>query len=369
MKSFMMKIKDQFIRATQVVDRWLWKLVGKENDILFHFLRIVLGCVLLAVLVAAALGVGKVLAMVIPPLIAALVAAIPYLITIAVFLGIVGLLVLQSRHEKRQRFREREKQETLKRQAEDRQRARAVRIRQSVLAADPTTRKHIESVLASLRRFDHRLELSLTPDHYMNLFGDNWVNVREFAESSYGRKVPEVSGLLVEIIILYKQAQEIPWIPDNLRRMQAWWGEASRKRKWLSEIMDEAQAPTPIASSPMVLAAEVLEEPELFPIPEMSVQPPPSPAGKRGGIPEMAVQPPPSILGRRPAASSIPEMAVVPPPAPLMRMPEMVVQPPPVPSMVHRPAEIAVVGPAPRLSSPPTLEELQRYCIWINGKA
>ena len=107
--------------------------------------------------------------------------------------------------------------------------------------------------------------------------------MREFAESSYGRKVPEVSGLLVEIIILYKQAQEIPWIPDNLRRMQAWWGEASRKRKWLSEIMDEAQAPTPIASSPMVLAAEVLEEPELFPIPEMSVQPPPSPPGKRGG--------------------------------------------------------------------------------------
>ncbi len=356
MKSFMMNIKYQFIRATQVVDRWLWKLVGKENDILFHFLRIVLGCSLLAVLIAAALGVGAVLAMVIPPLIAALVVALPYLITIAVFLGIVGLLVLQNRHEKRQRLRERERQETLKRQAEDRQRAKAVRIRQSVLAADPTTRKHIESVLAALRRFDHRLELSLTPDHYMNLFGDNWVNVREFAESSLGRRVPEVSGLLVEIIILYKQAQEIPWVPDNLRRMQAWWGEASRKRKWLSEIMGEAQAPA-MSASPMALEAEVLEEPQLLPIPEMAVQPPPSPPGIRGGIPEMAVQPPSSVPGSRPAASWRPEeMTVVPPPAP-MKTPEMVVQPPPLPSMVHRPAEIPFVGPAPRLSSPPTLEE------------
>ena len=194
MKSFMMNIKDRIIKATEAVDRSLWKLVGKENDILFHFLRLVLGCVLLAVLIAAALGVGSVLAMAIPPLFAALAVALPYLVTIAVFLGIVGLLVLQNRHERRQRLRERERQETLKRQAEERQRARAVRIHQSLLAADPTTQKHIESVLASLRRFDHRLELSLTPDHYMNLFGDNWVNVREFAESSYGRGVPEVSG-------------------------------------------------------------------------------------------------------------------------------------------------------------------------------
>ena len=103
-----MNFKDKARKMIETVDRWLWKLVGKENDILFHFLRIVLGCVLLAVLVAAALGVGSVLAMVIPPLIAALVAAIPYLITIAVFSGIVGLLVLQNRHEKRQRLRERE---------------------------------------------------------------------------------------------------------------------------------------------------------------------------------------------------------------------------------------------------------------------
>ena len=37
-----MYVKEKFPKVRENVDRWLWKLVGKENDILFHALRIVL---------------------------------------------------------------------------------------------------------------------------------------------------------------------------------------------------------------------------------------------------------------------------------------------------------------------------------------
>ena len=347
-----MSIKDNFIKAKESVERWLWKLVGKENAILFHFLRFVLACILFALLLALTVGIVAVLWKAVLILIAFIIAAASYLIVIAVFSGVVALLVLKNRSEKRQRLRERELQNYQQKQAEERQRARNVKIRQSLLTVDQKTRNNIEAVIASLRRFDHRLELAITPAHYTDLFGDNWVNVREFAESSQGRNVQEVSGLLVEIIILYKQAQDIPWVPENLRRMQLWWGEASKKRKWLSEIVEAAQATAPIVSAPMVLEAEILEEPELLPIPEMVVQPPPAPVRILHGaspIHEMAVMPPPAPA-RRSVASSIPEMAVVPPPAP---------------PIVHPPRES--IGLAPKLSVPPTLEELQKYCMWVNG--
>ncbi|MEI8376134.1 MAG: hypothetical protein WCJ35_25220 [Planctomycetota bacterium] len=351
-----MSIKDNLVKAKESIDRWLWKLVGKENAILFHFLRFVLACILLAVLLALAVGIVAVLWKAVLLLIAFIIAAGSYLIVIAVFSGVVALVVLKYRSEERQRLRERELQNYQQKQAEERQRARNVKIRQSLLTVDQKTRNNIETVVASLRRFEHRLELAITPAHYTDLFGDNWVNVREFAESSQGRNVQEVSGLLVEIIILYKQAQDIPWIPENLRRMQGWWGEASRKRKWLSEIVETAQATAPIVSAPMVLEAEVLEEPELLPISEMAVQPPPAPVRKLHGaspIPEMAVQSPPAPRFSRSVAASIPEMAVMPPPAP----------PKPI---VHPPRESVSIGPAPKLSVPPTLEELQKYCMWVN---
>lgn len=221
-----------------------------------------------------------------------------------------------------------EQQRALAQQAEERGRARGVRIHQSVLAADQKTRNNIETILASLRRFALRLEVAIAPAHYNDLFGDNWVSVREFSESSQGRKVPEVSALLVDIIICYKQAQDIPWIPENSGRIQYRWAEASKKRKWLSETLEAAQATSPIASN--VVEAEILEE--ALPILKMAVVPPPAPPSQK--------------------TSSIPEMAV---------------QPPPAPPMVLPPREVAVVAPAPKLSIPPTLEELQRYCIWVSG--
>jgi energy-coupling factor transporter transmembrane protein EcfT len=342
-----MNVKDKARKMIETVDRWLWKLVGEENDIIFHFLRIVLACVLLTVLVVLAAGIVALLWKAVLILVAAIVAAAPYLVAIAVVAGVVALLVFVNRSNERQRRLETKRRNAQQRQAEERQRARNLRIRQSVLAADQKTRSNIESVVASLRRFDHRLELAITPAHYTDLFGDNWVEVREFAESSCGRKVPEVSGLLVEIIILYKQAQDVPWVPETLWQLQGWWRQASQKRKWLSEILEAAQAPAPIASDAIVLDAEIVEEAEILPIPEMRVKPPPSPLGK----------------GR---TTPIPEMAVQPPPAPAMAQPS---QPPQTPREAPAVAFVAAVGPAPRLSSPPTLEELQRYCIWINGKA
>ena len=173
----------------------------------------------------------------------------------------------------------------------------------------------METVLASLRHFDLRLELAITPAHYSDLFGDNWVNVREFAESICGRRVPEVSAMLVEIIIAYRHAQDISWIPENLRLMQSWWGEASRKRKWLADVVDSAQVQ--IIASPVPLDAEIIEEPKASPILEMAVVPPP--ALKQRPIPEMAVVPPPAPRVKK---LPIPEMAVAPPPVPQTRPPQ-----------------------------------------------
>ncbi len=104
-------------------------------------------------------------------------------------------------------------------------------------------------MLAALERFDRRLELAITPAHYMDLLGDNWVEVREFVESAEGRGLPEVSVTLVEIVILYKRAQEVRWAPVNHDRIHAWWSEAARRRKWLSETVQAATASSGKAAS------------------------------------------------------------------------------------------------------------------------
>ena len=49
--------------------------------------------------------------------------------------------------------------------------------------------------------------------------------------------MPEVSAMLVEIIVLYKRAQDARWVPINHERIHAWWGEAARRRKWLSDTL------------------------------------------------------------------------------------------------------------------------------------
>ncbi len=56
--------------------------------------------------------------------------------------------------------------------------------------------------------------------------------------------MPEVSAALVEIVILYKRSQEVRWAPINHERIHAWWSEAARRRKALSDALDAAAAIT-----------------------------------------------------------------------------------------------------------------------------
>ena len=151
------------------------------------------------------------------------------------------------------------------------------RIQQSLLAADRQTRSGVENILASLQRFDHRLQLVISPAHYIDLFGDNWATVRQFVESAQGRTVPEVSARLVEIVILYKRAQDVRWVPINHERIHAWWGEAARRRTWLSDQLEA------------VAKADVSDAPTAEPLPQASIIPPP--AAPTGTPPQLSVPP------------------------------------------------------------------------------
>ena len=231
-------------KASQViasVNRWLKKCVGEENDILFHFVRFMLAVVLaaMAVLLVAALVVGVVKVVLI--VYAAVVAALPWLILLVVLLGVAAVIYMANRFNEARRLREGQAQQALRRQAEERERLRGISIQETLLAADEVTQTKVKNVLAFLRRFDHRLEVSITPAHYSDLFGDNWVNVREFTESPQGRSVPEVSALLVEIIISYGRAQQIPWTAENMGLVRNCWIEASRKLKWMSHLLETAE--------------------------------------------------------------------------------------------------------------------------------
>ena len=110
----MPKLKDKLNKVTESVDRWLWRLVGKENDILFHFLRIALACIALAVLIALPSGSFLVLWKAVPILVTVIVAAAPYLTVIAVAVGITALFVFAQHFDKQRRLRETERQKTLK---------------------------------------------------------------------------------------------------------------------------------------------------------------------------------------------------------------------------------------------------------------
>jgi len=260
-----MNRKDKLLQVTARVNFWLKKVIGKENVILYHFAQFALVAIIVVLLVSVAVWIAALLFQAISIVVAALVVALPYLLTIAVIAGVVALLIYVYRFGKSKRRRKVEGQSEVVGQNAPHKQAEAhltdvdVGIRQSLLAADQQTRKSLESVLASLQRFDHRLELLITPTHYADVFGDNWVIVREFVESSQGRSVPEVSAKLLEIIILYKRAQEVRWVPINDERVHAWWKEASRRRKWLS---DEVEA-TVSGSGP--------NEPKAAPLPDIGV--------------------------------------------------------------------------------------------------
>ena len=238
-----------------------------------------------------------------------MVAALPWLILVMVVLGVVAVAYMAIRSNQARMLRERQAQQALRRQAEERERLRGISIQETLLTADETTQTKVKNVLAGLRRFDHRLEVSITPAHYSDLFGDNWVNVREFTESPQGRSVPEVSALLVEIIISYGRAQQMPWTAETLGLLRNCWIEASKKLKWMSYLLETAKP---------VVVAEVVREPKAASIPEMQVAPVVIPQSQPLP-PEMAVTLPTFLPSRTPLTeSSIPEMSVKPPPAPTL---------------------------------------------------
>ena len=63
------------VYLVESMSRWLRKLVGQENDLLFHFLRVALVCIILAALAVLAFGIGTALWKAVTFIIAAIVAA------------------------------------------------------------------------------------------------------------------------------------------------------------------------------------------------------------------------------------------------------------------------------------------------------
>ncbi len=283
-----MSIKDKLRQLTAGVDLWLKKVIGEENVILYHFAQYALIAIILVLLVSAVVWIVALLFQAVSFVVAAIVMALPYLLALAVIAGVVALSIYALRIKTSKRRREVQRHSGVEGQNAPYKQAAAdpadegAAVRRSLLAADQRTRRSLESVLASLQRFDHRLELVITPAHYADLFGDNWVNVRVFAESSLGRNVPEVSTKLVEIIILYKRAQEARWVPVNHERIQAWWSEASRRRKWLVDAVESTASDAGLA--------EVRTQPEAGPIPEIGVAST-SPETREGAAPELSVSP------------------------------------------------------------------------------
>ena len=280
-----MSRRDKLLKWTASVDRWLKKVIGEENAILYRFAQFALVAILLALLAGAAVSIVLLAIQAVLAVLAAFLFALPYLL---VALAIAALSIYIHRSNTSKRSREVERPADVAghraqiRPAEANPAAEGVAIRQSLLATDQPARTRLESVLASLQRFDHRLELVITSAHYADVFGDNWVTVREFVESSQGRRLPDVSAKLVEIIILYKRAQEARWVPVNHDRIHAWWTEAARRRKWLAEAV---RATADDSSQP-----EFRDDLKAAQSPDGSVVPP-SPKAQAGTAPKFSSPP------------------------------------------------------------------------------
>jgi hypothetical protein len=243
---------EKLLELPRRVDRRLKKVIGEGNELLYHFVRLLLIAVIFAVVVAVVVEIVLALYRAISIVIGALIVAWPYLLALAIVAGIAALIVFVRRRRAKRRQKVEPPGEATSAVAPQKHSpaVTAARpsdedtIRRSMLAADQPTRAALQTVLTSLQRFDHRLELVITQVHYTDLFGDNWAVVRQFVESPQGRGVPEVSSALLEIVILYKRAQEARWVPINHDRIHAWWTEAARRRKGLSEVFDSTAAQT-----------------------------------------------------------------------------------------------------------------------------
>jgi len=229
--------------------------MGEGNEILYHFVRLLAIAVVFALLVGVAVWIVSIVYRAVRLSIAAFIVAAPYLLAIAIVAGI-AILSIYIYRKRRQRRRAVEAQSETQSQSEAhlptessppsppqvpadaRPSNEDEKIRVALRATDEATRNGLLAVLASLQRFDHRLELVITPAHYTDVFGDNWAYVRQFVESPQGKSVAAVSVMLVEIMILYKRAQEVRWAPINDERIRAWWHEAARRRKWLADMLD-----------------------------------------------------------------------------------------------------------------------------------
>jgi hypothetical protein len=245
--------KDKLLHRVTAADLWLKKAMGEGNEILYHFVRLLAIAVVFALLVALVIWVVSLLYHAVAAVVSALIIAAPYLLAIAIVAGVVALSVYAYRKRRQRRALE-AKPETIEqpeasgrtetppsrpqRPADARPASDDEKIRHALAGADEATRDSLKGVLASLQRFDHRLELVITPAHYTDLFGDNWAHVRQFVESPQGKSVAAVSVMLVELMILYKRAQEVRWVPINDERIRAWWHEAARRRKWLADLLD-----------------------------------------------------------------------------------------------------------------------------------
>ncbi len=237
-----MSVKDKLLRVIAQVDLRLKKVIGEENEILYHFVRLLLAAVILALLVGTAVWIIAAVFQVVSVVFWAFIAAAPYLLAIALLAGGAAFAVRAYRGKPQAQPQPETQSAVPGRNAppngsESQWEPGGDVIRQALLSADQPTRIALEHVLAALQRFDHRLQLVVSPAHYLDLFGDNWAAVRQFVESAQGRSVPEVSAMLVEIIVLYKRAQDARWVPINHERIHAWWGEAARRRKWLSDTL------------------------------------------------------------------------------------------------------------------------------------
>jgi hypothetical protein len=236
---------DKFLELPRRFDRWLKKAIGEGNELLYHFVRLLLIAIVFALVVAIVVEIALAVFRAISIVVAALIVALPYLLAIAIIAGIVAIVYFYRKRSGR--LKKSETPSHVDEQDLQPIKVRATQsddpdMRRSLLAADQQTRSALQIVLTSLQRFDHRLEMIITHVHYTDLFGDNWAIVRQFVESPQGKGVPDVSAALVEIIILYKRAQEARWVPINHDRIHAWWAEAARRRKWLSEVFESTAA-------------------------------------------------------------------------------------------------------------------------------
>src|SRR3989442_1625120 len=84
---------DKFLEVPRRVDRWLKKVIGAENDLLYHFARLLLIAVVFAMVVAVVVEIVLLIFRAISVAVAAFLVALPYLLALAIVAGIVALVV------------------------------------------------------------------------------------------------------------------------------------------------------------------------------------------------------------------------------------------------------------------------------------